>query len=139
MVDLDKSVRGQFCWLDLAAADAAGAKDFYEKLFGWDFHEQPANGGTFTRVLLSGRDIGSMYQLTQAQLARGVPSHWTPYVRVSDVADAARCGSAIGGKVIVHPFTISGIARIALIQDSVGALVGLWETLGTHTARNAHG
>ena len=36
----------------------------------------------------------------------------------------------LGGSVIVSPFEVSGIARIALIADAVGAQIGLWETVG---------
>jgi len=58
MVQLAKTDPGRFCWLDLAATDADSAKNFYEKLFGWTSHEQPANGGSFTRLRLSGQDVG---------------------------------------------------------------------------------
>ena len=113
--------------MDLAASDADAAKAFYGQLFGWTSREQPANGGRFTRLRLSGRDVGSVYQLQREQLERGVPSHWTPYVRVDGVDEAARRAVSLGGEVIVQPFDVAGIARIALIVDSVGAPVGLWQ------------
>jgi predicted enzyme related to lactoylglutathione lyase len=120
---------GRFCWVDLAATDAERAKVFYKHLFGWTSREQPANGGSFTRMQLSGQDVGSLYQLSRDQLDRGVSSHWTPYIRVDDVSDAARRAATFDGNVIVRPFEVSGVARIALIQDSVGAHVGLWEPI----------
>jgi predicted enzyme related to lactoylglutathione lyase len=61
-------------------------------------------------------------------------SHWTPYVRVNDIEHAARRAAQIGGEVVVEPFLVSGVARIALILDAVGAVVGLWES-----ARKANG
>ena len=82
MVGLGKVDSGQFCWLDLAATDADSAKAFYGKLFGWTSYEQPANGGSFTRLRLSDHDVGSLYQLREALLDHGMSSHWTPYVRV---------------------------------------------------------
>lgn len=121
---------GRFCWVDLAASDAEAAKAFYGGLFGWTSCEEPANGGRFTRLRLSGRDVGSLYQLGREQRERGVPSHWTPYVRVDGVDEAARRAAALGGEVIVRPFAVAEIARIALILDSVGAPVGLWEPSG---------
>jgi predicted enzyme related to lactoylglutathione lyase len=129
MTEPGNAAPGQFCWLDLAASDAGTAQAFYEQLFGWTSEPQRANGGFFTRLLLSGREIGSMYELRRLQLAQGVPSHWTPYVRVTEAEDAARRAISAGGQVVVAPFTVSGVARIALIQDSVGALIGLWEPL----------
>jgi predicted enzyme related to lactoylglutathione lyase len=139
MIDLGQAASGEFCWVDLAAADAGTAKEFYEKLFGWSAREQPASGGSFTRLLLSGRDVGSMYQLAEKQLAAGVPSHWTPYVRVDDADGAVRRAASIGGRLIVRPFAASGMARIALIQDSVGALVGLWESAAEKETEDRHG
>lgn len=139
MVQLGTTDSGQFCWLDLAASDADSAKSFYRALFGWTSHEQPANGGSFTRLRLSDQDIGSIYQLRQTLLERGMSSHWTPYVRVSNVTDIVRRAKALGGTVVVQPFVVSGIARIALILDSVGALVGLWEPIELNVKANGHG
>lgn len=122
---------GRFCWVDLAASDAEAAKAFYSQLFGWTSCEQAANGGRFTRLRLSGRDVGSLYQLKREHLESGVPSHWTPYVRVDGVDESARLAASLGGKVIVRPFDVAEVARIALILDSVGAPLGLWQPAGT--------
>lgn len=121
--------------MDLAASDAEAAKAFYGRLFGWTSREQSANGGCFTRLRLSGRDVGSVYQLKRAQLESGVPSHWTPYVRVDGVDEAAGRAVSLGGEVIVRPFAVAGVARIALILDSVGAPVGLWQPVGENGTR----
>jgi uncharacterized protein len=139
MAHVANSNAGQFCWVDLVATDAACAEAFYSELFGWTSREQAANGGTFTRMRLSGRDVGSLYQLSRDHLDRGIPSHWTPYIRVDDVGDAARRAATFDGKVIVRPFEVSGVARIAIIQDSVGAHVGLWEPIEAHVHEVAHG
>lgn len=53
--------------------------------------------------------------------------------------DAGRRVTSFGGKVIVRPFVVSGIARIALILDSVGAHVGLWEPIEVNMEENARG
>ena len=121
---------GAFCWLDLAARDAGLARRFYARAFGWRFEEQQANGGVFTRCRLGGRhgiDVGSLYQLQRADVARGVPSHWTPYLRVASADASARRVAELGGRVVVAPFDVQGVARIALVEDAVGALVGLWQ------------
>jgi|SRR5688572_22393853 predicted enzyme related to lactoylglutathione lyase len=138
MFDRGTTAPGRFCWVDLAATDAARAKDFYGQLFGWVASEQPANAGTFTRLRLSNRDVCSMYQLRGVHLDNGVPSHWTPYIRVDDMDDIVRHVASLGGRVIVPPFVVSGIARIALILDSVGAHVGLWEPVEGELEENDH-
>jgi predicted enzyme related to lactoylglutathione lyase len=139
MEHFGKASAGRFCWVDLAATDATRAKAFYGQLFGWTSSEHPANGGGFTRMRLSGQDVASLYQLTQVHLAQGVSSHWTPYIHVNDVSDTARQAAAFDGKVIVRPFEVSGVARIALIRDSVGAHVGLWESVEANVREGAYG
>jgi uncharacterized protein len=138
MVHLGNAAPGQFCWVDLAASDADAAKAFYGQLFGWSSGEQAANGGSFTRLRQSGQDVGSVYQLSARHLENGVPSHWTPYLRVDDVDAVVQRAVALGGEVIVRPFVIEGAARIALILDCVGAHVGLWEPIGSVRSENAH-
>lgn len=120
---------GTFGWVDLAASDAAVAKQFYAQAFGWSFVDQRVNGGVFTRCRVGGRDVGSLYQLPAAQLGCGVPSHWTPYIRVESVDATVRRVATLGGRLIVAPFDVEATARIALIEDAVGALVGLWQPL----------
>jgi uncharacterized protein len=118
---------GRFCWVDLAASDAAAAQRFYAGLFGWTAGPRTVPGGCYLLLRQDGQDVASMYQLRQAQLAQGVPSHWTPYVRVADADAAAQRAATLGGTLLVAPFDVPGAARIALIHDPVGALVGLWQ------------
>jgi len=126
MIRLGKAEAGRFCWLDLAATDTVRAKAFYGQLFGWASYEQSANGGIFTRLRLADEDVGSLYQMNHGFVDQGVRSHWTPYIRIDDVEDAARRVDSLGGKVLVRPFVVDGIARIALIRDPIGANFGLW-------------
>ena len=120
---------GEFCWLDLAASDAGRAQQFYAQAFGWTFKDQPTLGGCFTRCHAGSRAVGSMYQLQQAHLERGV------HVADRNVGRPVRRHAALarvaagGGRAVVLPLDFPGTARIALIQDAVGALVGLWQPL----------
>jgi len=120
---------GAFCWVDLAASDADRAKTFYAQLAGWTYHDQRANGGRFTRCRRGGHDVASLYPLSPRERANGVPSHWTPYLRVASTDAAAARAAALGGRLVVAPFEVDHVARIALIEDAVGALVGLWQAL----------
>jgi uncharacterized protein len=135
----DKADTGRFCWMDLAATNVESAKLFYGELFGWTSREQAANGGSFIRLQSSSHDIGSVYQLRKELLDKGIASHWTPYILVKSVTDAVSRAASLGGTVIVDPFVVSGVARIALILDSVGAVVGLWEPIELNIKANGHG
>ncbi|MGY4828176.1 VOC family protein [Sphaerotilaceae bacterium SBD11-9] len=129
MSALPRPQPGEFCWLDLAASDSALARRFYAQAFGWTFHDRPANGGRFTLCRAGVRDVASLYPLRQAQRELGVPSHWTPYLRVDSADASARQVADAGGRVVVAPFDVQGTARIALVEDAVGALLGLWQAL----------
>ena len=120
---------GRFCWVDLAATDASRAIDFYAGLFGWNAEAQQANGGSFVRLSQDGRDFGSLYQLQRAAQKAGVISHWTPYVRVDDAGVTCARSVELGGRIAVGPFDVEGVARIAIIVDSVGASFGIWEEI----------
>jgi predicted enzyme related to lactoylglutathione lyase len=125
LIEIGSERPGNFCWLDLAAVDSGRAQIFYRDVFGWVAAERQANGGTYMNLQSAGRSVGSLYQLSPRHLAQQVPSHWTPYVRVDDVDVTARRAATSGGSVVVQPFDVAGVARIAMLTDSVGALVGL--------------
>ena len=118
----------RFCWADLATANTRHAADFYSALFGWQTTRIQANGGEFRQFVADGQPVASMYQLSTQQINAGVPSHWIPYVAVSDLDRAASRAVALGGRILVSPFRVEGIAKVSLIADSLGALTGIWET-----------
>lgn len=118
-----------FCWLDLAAANAGKAEKFYADMFGWKTQRKQANGGEYVHFVRGGESFASLYQLDSRQISAGVPSHWTPYVAVADVHEMGSRARDLGGQVVVNPFDVDGLARVSLIADSAGALIGLWESL----------
>jgi predicted enzyme related to lactoylglutathione lyase len=46
---VERYPNGTFCWVDLGTNDAAGAKAFYEGLFGWEFDDLPTGEQGTTR------------------------------------------------------------------------------------------
>jgi predicted enzyme related to lactoylglutathione lyase len=125
------TIVGKPCWVDLAASDEAAARRFYERLFDWTTKAHDLAGGTFRRFFAGNDAVASLYQLKGRHLIQGVPSHWTPYVAVADTDRSAARAAALGASVVVAPFDVPGIARIALVQDPIGALFGLWQRKAT--------
>jgi predicted enzyme related to lactoylglutathione lyase len=123
------SILGKFIWHDLAAADTAAALDFYRHVFGWTSITENANGGQFIRLQSNGQDVGSMYALSRREREHGVPSHWTTYIGVDSLEVAVHKVEEAGGVILVQPFTVDNISRIALVADSLGSVLGLWEAL----------
>jgi uncharacterized protein len=117
----------QFCWVDLATADATAAKSFYGGLFGWAVQDRRAGGGWFSAFAHGDAPFASLYQLSRTQIGQGVPSHWTPYLSTPNVDATATKAADLGGQIIVPPHGVAGFARISLISDPTGALFGLWQ------------
>jgi len=117
----------RFVWADLASADDARAIAFYRALFGWTDVPRTLRGGRFCTFERSGRAFGSIYRLERAQVARGIPSHWTPYISTVDMEATVDMARALGACIVMPPQEYPGLARVALIADPAGALLGLWQ------------
>jgi uncharacterized protein len=114
---------GAFSWNELMTTDPAGAKEFYGKLFGWEMHDRPMEGVTYTVLSAGGAEVGGITKTPPK--ADGMPSCWGTYVTVEDVDATAHLAIELGGKVLVEPMTISNVGRFALIQDPQGAVISV--------------
>jgi predicted enzyme related to lactoylglutathione lyase len=123
---------GTFCWVDLGTTDAAGAKRFYGRLFGWEAEDMPAGeGNTYTMLRLDGRDVAALYEQGADERSAGIPPHWSSYIAVVDVDEVAARVEGLRGKLLAEPFDVFDSGRMAVIQDPTGALVSLWQA-GRH-------
>lgn len=111
-------------WADLSSSDAAGARDFYSKLFGWqaDVVEDPAAGG-YGMFKLEGKEVAGVGPVMNP----GQPSAWMMYILVSDADAAAAKAKAAGGAVHAEPFDVLQAGRMAVVADPSGAFFGLWQ------------
>jgi predicted enzyme related to lactoylglutathione lyase len=131
MTEINAYPPGTFCWIDLAATDTEGAKKFYAGLFGWRARDIPVGPGVFTMLQLGGKEIASLYQLSEQHQAQGVPAHWMSYVAVTNADETAARVNSLRGRVLVSPFDVPDLGRMALIQDPTGALLAVWQA-GNH-------
>jgi predicted enzyme related to lactoylglutathione lyase len=117
---------GTFCWADLGTPDAGAAKRFYTALFGWTAEDRPMGPGAFYTMLThQGRAVAALYAQDPASGA-GAP-HWLNYISVESASDTARRTRELGGTVMVEPFDVLDVGRMALVQDATGAVVALWQ------------
>lgn len=119
---------GTLSWADLATTDPDGAKRFYGELFGWSYDDQDAGGGNVYTMCRLGEDsVAAMNAQMEDERAQGIPPHWNNYVTVEDAdASASRAGE-LGGTVLVPPFDVMTVGRMAVIADPAGAVLCLWE------------
>src|SRR4029077_17136243 len=113
---------GSFCWAELATGDAAAAKRFYSEMFGWTPVDVPMPEGAYTLLKVGDEDVAALYPARP-----GVPVHWGVYFAVADADAAAARVAPAGGKVIVEPFDVMDVGRMAIGQDPQGAVFSVWQ------------
>jgi uncharacterized protein len=112
---------GMFCWEQLNTTSPADALEFYEKVLGWT--NKPFSGGGDMKVLEAGpTSVGSVMAAPP-----GVPAHWLTYVIVDTLLSAYDRARQQGGKVMVERIDVPNVGAIGVIQDNVGAVIGLLE------------
>lgn len=114
---------GTFSWVDLTTSDAAGAKEFYGGLLGWEFDDNEIpGGGVYSMCRVGGESVAAISPTTDQ-----FPPHWNNYVTVASADDAAARAKELGGNTIEEPFDVMEAGRMALLQDPTGAALCVWE------------
>ncbi len=124
-----KHPAGNFCWFELGTTDQAGAKEFYGKLFGWQFDEHPLPpemGGVYTIFMLDGKEVGACYQLGPQM--PGVPTHWMPYVAVESVDATLAKVTELGGEALCPAMDVMNHGRMVAFKDPTGAALSVWQS-----------
>jgi predicted enzyme related to lactoylglutathione lyase len=123
---MDTYAPGTFCWIDLGTPDVAASKRFYTTLFGWEAEDRSMGpDAAYTVLMLKGRTIAALYP--QEAASTGGAPQWLSYISVASANDAARRATALGGTALMDPFDVLDVGRMALVQDTTGAVLALWE------------
>ena len=129
---------GAVSWVDLSTPDDHAATAFYQTLFGWEIESSATPMGEYSIGKVGDHQVGGM--MGQGPELRGQPAVWTTFFYVDDIeAMVARVEEA-GGTVLEKPFEIPGDARIAVVADPTGAVLGLFggpDLEGTYLSREA--
>lgn len=115
---------GEFSWNELVTTDEAGAKKFYTSLFGWTT-QAFGGGGDYTLFKQGESMVGGMMKCPKP----GLPAHWLAYVTVDDVDTTAAQAAKLGGKIVMDPFDVPTVGRIAVLVDPQGAAIGLFKPM----------
>jgi uncharacterized protein len=112
-------------WVDLSSTDAAGSRDFYGKLFGWNLevNEDPQYGG-YATAKIGDKSVGGIGPKQEGDTS---PTAWSLYIGTDDVDTLARNVQAAGGTVIAPPFDVGDQGRMAVFSDPSGAFISAWQ------------
>jgi predicted enzyme related to lactoylglutathione lyase len=124
MTDTATAIINKPAWVDLAAKDAAAAREFYGNLFGWDIevNADPQYGG-YARARIDGKDAAGISP-TQSP---DQPSAWNVYIGTDDIEALTRRVTEAGGTVAAPPFDVGDQGRMAVYQDPTGAFISAWQ------------
>ena len=118
---------GAFTWCELNTRDLAGAKAFYESVFGWGaVTSGEGSPMPYTEFKLGGESVAGMMEMG-GHMPPEVPPHWLIYVEVADTDASVATASSLGGTVIVPGTDFPG-GRFAVLQDPQGATFGIMTT-----------
>jgi predicted enzyme related to lactoylglutathione lyase len=109
-------------WYELLTADPAASKAFYDAVLGWNIEAQPS-GELDYRMIDTGSGnglVGGAMRLTDEMRQGGARPTWLFYIGVDDVDATVARIEAAGGGVIMPPWSIEGIGRMALVRDPQG-------------------
>jgi hypothetical protein len=108
-------VPGSMAWTEHYTRDLSGMKDFYTKLFGWEWSSIPIpQGGDYHLANLGDVQVAGV--LVMDENWGEMPSHWMVYFQVEDADAAASEVTSLGGKVCV-PVTEISVGRFAVVND----------------------
>ncbi len=128
MTEMTQYMPGTFSWIDLATTDAAGAKQFYTELFGWEAEDMPAGpDSVYTMLSKDGKSVAGLYAMNEEQRGMGMPPTWISYVSVADAEATAAKAKALGGQVMAEPFDVMDSGRMAVIQGPTGEVFNIWQ------------
>jgi predicted enzyme related to lactoylglutathione lyase len=114
---------GRIAWFDITTTNLPQSKEFYGKLFNWQF--TPVQGTDLAAEIVSGGTaIGSL------RVAEGKISAFNGvvYVQVADIQASCKKAKELGGTVVPgFPFNLpDGTGAIALVVDPSAHPVGLY-------------
>ena len=117
MTDTITALTNRPAWIDLATSDAAAARDFYSRLFGWEIEvsDDPQYGGYGTARGIAG--IGPKQSEQQ-------PSAWSLYIGTDDIDGLASRVERAGGTIMVPPTDVGDQGRFAVFGDPSGGAIG---------------
>lgn len=121
---------GHFSWNELISADTKTSTEFYGQLFGWKAEQftpagAPVGGPPYYVLKTDAQDMGAGGMM-QAP-APGIPTHWVPYVVVANADKSLAKAVELGGKALTPVMALGEVGRVAVIQDPLGAVIGLHE------------
>ena len=118
---------GTPCWIDYGASDVDAAKDFYGRLFGWEFVDPNPEYGGYLLATRNGESAAGLSPL----MGEGDSPAWTTYFAADDVEATGERIREAGGTIVVEPMRVEPLGSMVIAMDPQGNCFALWQA-GQH-------
>jgi predicted enzyme related to lactoylglutathione lyase len=114
---------GRVAWFDITTTNLPQSKEFYGRLFDWQFNAVQGSDQA-AEIVSGGRPIGTL-RTADGKIS---PFNGAVYVQVSDLPASCKKAQELGGMVPPgFPFNLpDGTGAIALVADPAGHPVGMF-------------
>lgn len=117
-------------WVDLSTPDVDAATRFYADLFGWSIEPHPSPFGPYYVGQIGADPVAGLMAQDPDPDQPEHPAAWTVFVAVADVDGCLDVVARAGGRVLAPAVDLPD-ARIAVVRDPTGAVLGLIAGRGT--------
>ena len=120
---------GSMCWNELLTNDTGQASAFYGGLFGWESKAMDMGDlGDYTTFHMGGGPPAGGMMSIQAEMGP-IPPHWLVYFAVADCTASQEKAAGLGAQTLVPRTKIPGMGAFSVLQDPVGAVFGIFQSL----------
>src|SRR5471032_3014326 len=111
-----------FVHLELNTPDAGKAKEFYSKMFGWEFADNDMGPmGIYSTFKPSDGPGGGL-----ASMPDGFPG-WTAYIGVDDIKKATEQARGLGAEVSIDSHEIPHVGWMTIMKDPTGCTICMFQ------------
>ena len=111
----------QINWIEFATPNASSTRDFFSKVFGWNFSDSSQMPDYHIYSAAPG-PMGAVHGYMQDGKPRT-----TVYLYAPDIDAKLAEVEAAGGKIVTPKMFIGGVGNIAHFSDPNGNTFGLWD------------
>ena len=110
-------------WNELTSPDVPKATAFYADVLGVDWEDVPMPDMTYTTMKVDGRMVAG----AMPPMAEAIPPHWNVYFNTESVDETVAQALELGGKVLLDPFDVPDVGRMAFLADPQGGMFALMQ------------
>ncbi|MFV0321991.1 MAG: VOC family protein [Alphaproteobacteria bacterium] len=122
---------GTVVWNELQTQEVVIMKNFYEALFGYDWHKVPLDDHIAYNIAMV-NNVGSMglVQLPRIVADAGGQSFHIYYIAVDNLEETREKAVSLGGHIVVNEIMMENMGRWCILVDPFGAAFCIIEVQG---------